>query len=295
MTERISIPYALLAIVVFGLLGYLFFPTLKEIALICWNDDDYSHGVLLPFVAAYMIWDRREIISQRIRSAHPADNDQEISKKESNVFLAEILLLLGMFIFFLGQASGLSYASWLAFFPTTLGIIHLIFGRTVMLCLAAPILLLFMAKPLPDSMVVRLFWPLQVLAAQVSTFVLDVLNVPVYLSGNIIEIPSMKLMVEEACSGMRSVMSLLTVAFIVNYFIDLKRSSKVLLIVASLLVAIILNVLRVALTGILAHFYDPEAASGFFHTFSGMIVFLVGLAVLYQVGRLLFKIEGKTL
>ncbi len=95
--------------------------------------------------------------------------------------------------------------------------------------------------------------------------------------------PNMKLMVEEACSGMRSVMALLTLALIMIYFSSLNWLGKILLILSSLLLAIILNVFRVALTGVLAHFYDPEAATGFFHTFSGLIVFIVGLPVIFYL------------
>ncbi len=282
-----------LAVGTFSLLLLLFFPTLKEIALICWNDDDYSHGLLLPIVAGFMLWDRRASIVPRLIRASSPDLPVEKKKKENSVLLAELLVLVGMFIFFLGAASGISYASWIAFFPTTLGIVHLVFGRTAALTLAPPILLLFMAKPLPDSLVVRIFWPLQVFAAKVSAFVLEVLNVPVYLSGNIIEIPSMRLLVEEACSGMRSVMALLTLAFIVSYFIDLRKFSKVLLVLSALLVAIVMNVFRVALTGVLAHFYDPKTATGFFHTFSGLIVFIVGLPILYFIGCLLLKWDSR--
>jgi exosortase len=162
-----------------------------------------------------------------------------------------------------------------------------------MLCIAPPVLLLFMAKPLPDSIVVRLFWPLQVLAARVSKLALELFNVPVYLSGNIIEIPEMRLLVEEACSGMRSVMALLTLSLIVIYFVPLRWYSKLILVAASVVTAIVINVCRVAMTGLLAHFYDPSTATGFFHTFSGMIVFVVGLPVLYGVGLLLTKAEAK--
>lgn len=284
-----------IASAVFLLFCYLFYSPLKEIALICWTKDDYSHGLLLPIVAVYMIWDRRFQIRDRLAAAHSKTAESHFAKKENGILLPELLVLFGLFVYFLGVASGISFTSWLGFFPTALGLVHLVLGRTAMYCFAPPILLLYMAKPLPDSLVVRVFWPLQVFAAKVSAKVLEWLDVPVFLSGNIIEIPEMRLMVEEACSGMRSVMALLTLAFIVNYFIDLSRFSKFLLVLASLLVAIVLNVVRVAMTGVLAHFYDPQAATGFFHTFSGLIVFLVGLPVLYGLGNLLLRLEGKSI
>ena len=277
----------------FGIVFYLFYPTLKTIALICYNDDDYSHGLLLPVVAVYMIWDNRDKIISRFRkSGVLSGTEQEPAENEYRLAAPAFLLLLGLVLFFIGEVSGISFTSWLAFFPCILSVIFLVFGRSTTLSLSPAVLLLFMAKPLPDSFVVRLFWPLQVFAAKVSAATLAALNVPVHLSGNIIEIPAMKLLVEEACSGMRSCMALLTLALIVVYFVEMSWLSRFAMIVVAIAVAVVLNVFRVALTGILAHFYDPEAATGFFHTFSGLIVFIVGLPILYYCGRLLVKIDS---
>ena len=282
-----------LAASVVALLLILFVPTLYAIGVICWEKEDYSHGLLLPFVTAYMIWDRRDSIRKRLQTSLDQELDPRFRRREHQLMLPVTMLVAGIFLHFLGVASGISFTSWIAFFPITLALVHLMFGRTAFTCLCGPIVLLFMAKPLPDSLVTRLFWPLQVLAAKVSAWTLAVLGVPVHLSGNTIEIPEMQLLVEQACSGMRSVMALLTLAFIVNYFIDLSMKSKIILVLMSVLVAVVLNVVRVAATGVLAHFYDPAAATGFFHTFSGMIVFIVGLPILYFFGTMLLRIEGK--
>jgi exosortase len=276
-----------LALLCFGSIAYLFFPTLREIAEICWNDDDYSHGTLLPAVAAYMIWDSKETISKRITNAY-----QNNRQKEFSIILPWLVLVFGLAVFFLGEATDISFTCWFAFFPVILSSIYLIYGKTTFYNFAPPILLLFMAKPLPDSLVVRLFWPLQVMAAKVSKDVLSALSVPVYLSGNIIEIPGMRLMVEEACSGMRSVMAMITLSLIVSYFMEMRIIYKIILVIFSLFVAIVLNVFRVATTGILAYFYDPASASGFFHTFSGLVVFVIGLPLLYGAGYVLQKIDG---
>ena len=266
-----------LAIGCFLGLAYLFYPTILEIARICMTDDDYSHGTLLPFVMLYMFWDSRDKMSKNIIEAHNL-------RRKSNLILPLIVLILGLALFFIGEATGISFTCWLAFFPVILSTIYLIYGRATFYSFAPPILLLYMAKPLPDSLVVRLFWPMQVIAAKVGKEVLAALNVPVYLNGNIIEIPGMRLMVEEACSGMRSVMAMITLSLIVCYFLEMRLIYKIILVLFSLLVAIILNVFRVAATGVLAHFYDPNAASGFFHTFSGLVVFIIGLPLLYGFG-----------
>jgi len=283
-----------LASIAFGIVFYLFYPTLKTIALICYNDDDYSHGLLLPFVGLYMIWDSRERIVSRFRKAGvlPEQNQESTGRYEYNLFIPTIFLFIGLFLLAVGEISGISFTAWIAFFPSILALIYLVFGRTTTLCLSPAILLLYMAKPLPDSFVVRLFWPLQVFAAKVSAATLSALDVPVHLSGNVIEIPAMKLLVEEACSGMRSCMALLTLALIVIYFVQLSWFSRAAMAALAIAVAVVINVFRVALTGLLAHFYDPEAATGFFHTFSGLIVFVVGLPILYYCGTLLFRLDS---
>lgn len=267
------------------LLGALFFSALSEIALICWNNEDYSHGLLLPLIILYIWWDQKAEISQRLRERRLNENG------EFGLFLPLVLLLLGLMLMLLGLSSKLSYFSWIAFFPTTIALVWLIFGKTVFIIFSGPFLLLLMSKPLPDSVVVRIFWPLQVFAAKVGAQTLELLKVPVHLSGNVIEIPGMKLLVEEACSGMRSVMALLTLAFMMIFLMPLNFFGKVLLVVSSLVLALILNIFRVALTGVLAHFYDPAAATGFFHTFSGLIVFVVGLPVIFYTSSLLSKLS----
>ncbi len=264
------------------LLGILYWPTLRETAEICWNDEDYSHGLLLPVIGAYFIHSNWATIKPRIM-----ENQRGFS------IIGLISLIAGMFIFILGDVANLLYIRWLSFFLSALGVMMLLLGGRRAAPFIGPLLLNFMAKPLPDSLVPKLFFPLQVLAAKVSAWTLEVMNVPVYLKGNIIEIPGMQLMVEEACSGLRSLMALLTVAFIVLYSIKLPTWAKVVLVFSSVVIAVALNVVRVASTGVLAHFYDPASATGFFHTFSGMVVFIIGLVILYSFGSILQRISNK--
>ncbi|HMO17127.1 MAG TPA: exosortase/archaeosortase family protein [Oligoflexia bacterium] len=264
----------------------IFYPALSEIALICWENEDYSHGLLLPLISAYIWWDQREMISDRLKTAYSGNNT-----KEFKILTPIILLFSGSFLLLLGLSSQLSYLSWIAFFPVVISVFWLIFGTTASRIFFGPFLLMIMAKPLPDSVVVRIFWPLQVLGAKVGARTLEILQVPVYLSGNIIEIPGMRLMVEEACSGMRSVMALMTLSLVMIFFIPLNFMGKITLILFGLLLALALNIFRVALTGVLAHFYSPQAATGFFHTFSGLIVFIVGLPLIFFIASKLSQIS----
>lgn len=264
-----------LAFIGFAMIAWIYWPSIAKIAEICWNNDDYSHGILLPLISAYLIWEEREKLS---KLAVP-------SGKFS--FWSTVSLVLGLFVLLLGIITQSLFIKWASLFPVLLGFIGLLWGFPFLAKIGPMIVLLFMAKPLPDSLVPRLFGPLQRLSAQVSAVVLDLLDVPVLTTGNVIEIPGMKLLVEEACSGLRSVMALLTVALILVCFINLTNLGRALLVFLSVAVAVILNVVRVASTGVLAWFYDPKAASGFFHSFSGMVVFAVGFVILLFIAKLL--------
>lgn len=265
-----------------AVLAVMYGPTIRETAEICWTTEDYSHGLLLPWMSLYFIWSDLPKIREHFTTA-----------PRNFSWSGLLLLAAGMGLFLLGALASLHFLKWLAFFPSLLGVLFLFFSRQAVTPLVIPIVLNFMAKPLPDAMVPKLFFPLQVLAARVSASVLELLDVPVYLRGNVIEIPGMQLMVEEACSGLRSMMALITVALVVLYTVPLRWYGQLLLLTLSVGVAILLNVVRVASTGLLAHSVDPAAASGFFHTFSGLVTFVLGLGILFSLAKLLARYCGR--
>lgn len=271
MLNQITIPCINLLI----FLG-LYYQTIKETALICWNNDDYSHGIILPLITIYLIKQNLPLIKKE-------------NKPEIFSVAGLILLIIGLLILLVGSLTDLLYLRWISLFITLTGLIYLNLSKEVAKQIITPLLLIFMAKPLPDSLIPKLFFPLQVLAAKISYRVLDLLEVPVHLKGNIIEIPGMQLMVEEACSGMRSLIALLTVATIVVSSMELKLLQKLLILALSIIIAIVLNIFRVATTGLLAQFVSHSAASGFFHTFSGLIVFIIGLIILSSFANFLTK------
>ncbi|MDD2942982.1 MAG: exosortase/archaeosortase family protein [bacterium] len=276
-SNRLNIALPLLSL---SLVAAVFYQTIRDTALICWNDDDYSHGLILPLVAAYLI-------RERVNFTQSGVGERKIS------LLGLLLLFVGVIITLLADASGLLFVSWLALFVCLSGVVLMSFQRSFALQILPPLLLLFMAKPMPDSLIPKLFGPLQAIAAQLSAKTLEMLNVPVFILGNVIEIPGMRLMVEEACSGMRSVMAIVTVAVIVVLSADLGRFTQIAVLFLSIAVAVVLNLVRVVSTGLLAHFVDPKAATDFFHTFSGMVVFVVALLLLYWIGLFIEKLSRK--
>lgn len=278
----------------FALIALMFGSTIAETLRICWESDDYSHGLLLPLISGYFLWTDRAVIAPIVRGQIIRGGIGEGNSKNTTAFSniltysgSLLLFCLGLATYVIGRVSDLHFILWFSLFPTVVAFLCLALSPQRATPLILPIILNYMAKPIPDALVPKLFFPLQVLAAKISAFLLELLNVPVFLRGNIIEVPGIQLMVEEACSGLRSMMALLTVAVVVIYTVRLPILGKLLLIVISALVAVVLNVIRVAATGILAHFVDPVMATGFFHTFSGLVVFVVGLICLSLVAKAL--------
>ncbi len=274
-----------LAIIPVLLIAFMFSSTVWQVGQISLENDDYSHGILLPFLVFALMYKKREKLLRAWQHAQ--------ATPPSFSFLGLGMLLLGLVLFIFGSVSGnILFFNWCALFPSLLGVLFLVLGTKAAWIITPPILILFMARPIPESLVPLLFNPLQVFAAKVSAIVLEWFDVPVYLMGNIIDIPGMRLLVEEACSGMRSVMALLTVAVIVAYMLSLRFWGFCLLSIVSVVIAVFFNVLRVALTGVLAHFVDAKLATGFFHEFTGLVVFMAGLFILYSLTFWCLKISG---
>jgi len=148
-----------------------------------------------------------------------------------------------------------------------------------------PLLVLVLAIPFPAILFNQITFPLQLLASRIASDILPLLGVPTLHEGNVIELPVMKLEVAEACSGIRSLMSLFTLAVFYGYFLERTNRRRVLLALASIPIAVAANVARIVGTGLCVQYWDPDKALGFFHEFSGWVMFVISLACLYLVHR----------
>jgi exosortase len=142
---------------------------------------------------------------------------------------------------------------------------------------------LFLMIPIPTIIFNQIAFPLQLLASRLASALLELTGVPVLREGNVIQLPAMPLEVAEACSGIRSLMSLLALAVIYGYFLEPKIYRRVLLVLATVPIAVVANSLRVVGTGLMVHWWNPEKASGFFHTFSGWMIFVLSLLLLFSI------------
>jgi exosortase len=146
-----------------------------------------------------------------------------------------------------------------------------------------PWVVLFLMIPLPAIVFNEIALPLQFLASRLATFMLSFAGVPVLREGNIIHLPSLSLDVAEACSGLRSLVSLVAVGVFYGYFHESRSRRRVLLVLGSIPIAIVSNSIRIMGSGLVGEYWNPEKAEGFFHTLSGILIFSISLVLLVSL------------
>src|SRR6267154_1926775 len=224
---------------------------------------DYSHGFLVPFFAAFLIWDKRKVLS-----ATP------IKQTWSGI----ALVVFSIMVLILGVYGVELFTARISFILMLTGLIATLFGWAMVRELRFPLLVLVLAIPFPAILFNRITFPLQLLASRIASDILPLLGVPTLHEGNVIELPVMKLEVAEACSGIRSLMSLFTLAVFYGYFLERTTRRRVILALASVPIAVTANAARIVGTGLCVQYWDPEKALGFFHAFSCWVMFVVSLA-----------------
>jgi exosortase len=261
----------LFAALVVGLISALYFRILPEMAKDWWDDPGASHGILIPPVALYIAWLRRDLTL-----AEPAFADL---RGLWLTLCACLMLLVGI----LGAEYFLSRASFVLLLA---GLIWTFWGVRRFRTLLFPLVLLLTMIPLPQVTYNTLAAPLQLMASSVATRLVQALGIAVYQDGNVIHLAGISLGVAEACSGLRSLSSLVTAALMVGFLQCTRIRTRVLLVALSIPVAIGMNVVRVTGTALIAE-YNQQYALGYYHSFSGWLVFLVGFGVVALAAKLL--------
>jgi exosortase len=241
---------------------------------------DFGHGFLITPFAAFVLWDKREeLLRTPLRPSWAG---------VCVVVLALFELLVGIF----GADLFLQRTS---FVLLVAGLVWTLLGKAMLGRVKFVLFVLLLAIPLPTIVLNQITFPLQLRASEYASALLRVAQVPVLQDGNVIKLPSMELEVAEACSGIRSLVSLFTVAVIYGYFLERRTWRRVVLALASIPIAVVANVARIFGTGLCVQYWDPVKAMGFFHEFSGWLIFLVSLGLLYLVHSAMnrFAPEGR--
>jgi len=252
------------------LLAALYFSVLGRLVTEWWHDSDTSHGFLVPPFAAYLAWTNRE----RIRTA-----------KIQPSWVGVAVIAFGLAMLILGQYGAELFLSRVSLVVVLTGIVLTFGGGQMLRELRFSLLVLLLAIPLPAIIYNQITFPLQILASKAASALLPLFGVPVLREGNVIELPAMRLEVAEACSGIRSLISLFTLAIFYGYFLDKSVVRRTILALSSIPIAIGANAIRIVGTGLCVQYWDPDKAMGFFHEFSGWVVFLVSLCCLFAVHK----------
>ena len=232
------------------------------------NDDNYSHGfVILPF-AAYFAWERRHELAAI-----------DGVPRASGLGIA----LLGLALLLIGRLGADLFMTRISLLIVLTGGLAFVWGWNSLRVLLFPLTFLLLMIPLPTIVFNQIAFPLQLFASQVGEAALTGWGIPVLREGNVMVLANTTLEVAEACSGIRSLVSLITLGIVYSYFTDRRNWVRVVVTLSTIPIAIAANGLRVAGTGIAAHYYGPEAATGFIHEFSGWVVFVVASALLVLV------------
>lgn len=259
-------------LVISALVAILYWRVLGELAFAWWDDPDYGHGLLLPFVIAFLIWNRR----QKLVSMAPVPSN-----------LGLLVILGGLGLLFAGELGAEFFLARFSLLVLVTGLILFFLGWGHLRLLAFPLGLFLLAIPLPAIIFYQITFPLQLLASRLGSSFLEIFNVPVLREGNLIVLPNTTLEVVEACSGIRSLFTLMTLTILYGYFLESRVSLRLVLIALSVPLALFCNGLRIMGTGLLTQYMSPEAAEGFFHSFSGWFLFSVALISLFAIHKLL--------
>jgi exosortase len=271
----VSVPVLVLA----TLLGGLYWWIARDMVVNWWEDPNYSHGFLVPVFSGYLVWLKRD----ELRSIRPQPNWGGL-----------LVLLTGIAVLILGVVGAENFLMRSSAIVVLAGLLLFHLGTKALQSIAFALAFLIFMVPLPQIIFNAVAFPLQTLAAESATTVLDFLGIPVLRDGNVIHLSRISLGVSEACSGIRSLISLLALAVAWAYLSLPGLAAGAALVIAAVPITIVANTSRIVITGLIAHWFGIQYAEGFFHSFSGWVVFLVACGCLLATHRLISLAAGRS-
>jgi exosortase len=267
-----------------------------------WGDENYSHGLLVPFIIGYILWLRRDSFA-----AEPA---------RPSVLLGGLAVAFALFALWTGVAGAELYTQRMSLVLLIAGTVVYFFGLGFLRLILVPLGLLILAIPIPAIIFNQIAFPLQLFASRCAVWSMSMIGIPVLRQGNVIELKPLnsfdtkKLEVVEACSGIRSLMTLMTLAVVFAYFTYPRNDAggprgkfgwlrsfgfwrSVIIVLSAVPIAILTNASRVSGTGILSHYYGTGVADGFFHSFSGWAIYIVAFLLLFLVGWIVDRFKPR--
>lgn len=287
------------SIAIAAALSFLYASVLVKLGHDWWTDENYSHGLLIPFIIGYAIWIGRERMMR--------------ARQRPELVWGSAFVLVALFALWVGTAGAELFVQRVSLVLMLAGIVVYFWGFKLLRLLLVPLILLLLAIPIPSIIFNQIALPLQLFASRCAVWLMRAFDIPVLRQGNVIELMprgasvSKKMEVVEACSGIRSLMTLVTLAVVFAYFTysrnddgdgtgvsRLLRSLKsysfwrsVVVVMAAIPIAIAANAVRVGGTGVLAHYFGSRIADGFFHYLSGWVVYVLAFILVFALAWVL--------
>ena len=261
---------ALISVIFIG----IYFPTF------CWmiaqfmiDDSNYSHGVLIPFVCLWIVWQMKDKLK-----------DTVVCPARVGIWV----IAAGLIIHVMALSVKVDFISALSMLMTIVGIILYLFGWKMMRVLVFPVGFLFFMIPFPDVFTIFLTYKLKIMATHGAVATVNAIGIPCIAEGAKIILPDTFLEVGAPCSGIRSLISLLALGALFAYLLNISIIRRMVVFLSTIPIALLSNVIRITLLCLVAHIYGKEAAlpGGFFHDFSGFLVFIIAFGCLYGVGNM---------
>lgn len=267
-----------LSLILLGLAG-LYYQVLLHLAETWAVNDNFSHGYFIPLVSLYMIFSLREPLQQAV--IRPCN-------------WGLLILLSGLALLILATVASLNFMQQSSLIIVLWGIILYLFGYKYAALLFVPIAYLFFMIPIPAILWNKIAFPMQLYSSAITEQIIRMLGVTIYREGNVLYLAETTLEVVDACSGLRSLTTMFALSAAVAWFGHYPSWRKWLVFLAAAPIAIFVNMVRLTATALLASRYGEEVAQGFLHEFSGMLVFILGLTLLWATNTLMNKGAAKS-
>ena len=264
--------------IIFILFLLVFYPALHILVNKWATSDEYTHAFLVFPIIVYMVWKKRLLLS-------------ETSARYS--VIGFLLLVPSLFFYYLALLTEVHTVILLSMYFSVVSIIIYLTGFSSLNILATPLILLLTLIPVPEQLYTLLTFPLQLRMSEMSEFVLRTIHVPMLREGNVMQVPGMSFEVIEACSGLRSVVALLTLSILIGSFAVSTILSKIVLVVASIPIAVFANLIRVVTMIICYYYFSLDLTEGAWHTITGLMVFLIAIIILILLQKVLSFWEQK--
>ena len=263
-------------LVLAALLGYLYHEILPLWGRNLWDDPNYSHGLLLPLVSLYLLNERR----------------RELRAAERRPWWPGVVVVVGgLLLLIAGTVAAEFFSKRVSLIVVVFGLVLFLEGRRVARILALPIGLLLFAVPLPYVLYNAVAFPLKFIATDIAVFLLELMGMPVFKEGNVITLPHTTLEVVDACSGIRSLMTMFTLAFLLGALHQKKWWKAVLIFLLAAPMAVLANGMRVTATGVLTR-YNPAWGAGTVHELTGWLFFIAAFGLLLLCSKWLRGRDG---